>query len=103
MIGLKDVVSSRGLAECLCQSEKMKTDISIAPYTSALQQHINNKETFFRESKFLQNFKVIKKGKEILGFLDSAWGKISTFKEDPLEVSKMSRELPEANACLLFI
>lgn len=86
MIGLKDVVSSRGQAECLCQSEKLKTDISIAPYTSALQQHMNSKETFFRESKFLQNFKVIKKGKEILGFL--AWGKISTFKEDPLESAK---------------
>lgn len=61
MIGLKDVVSSQGLAECFCQNEKMKTDISTAPYTSALYQHVNSKKIFFRESKFLQNAKVIKK------------------------------------------
>lgn len=74
--------------ECLCQSEKLKTDISIAPYTSALQQHMNSEEIFFRERQFLQKFLGYKEGTEILGFLDSAWGKISTFKQDPLETAK---------------
>lgn len=47
MIGLKGVVVSQGLVESLCQSEKLKTDnISIAPYTSASQQHMNSEGTF---------------------------------------------------------
>lgn len=68
MIGLKDVMSSQGLLECSCQSERLKTETSITPYSSALQQLMNSKETFFRESKFLQNFKVIKKAQRFYAF-----------------------------------